>query len=150
MGQLPQCPCIHMIGKRGGKISHLYRQNKGGGIRGSGRIRTFSMDQYFWRRKRQLRPLSHRPLYKTCEQKWAMSSRHLVVTGQISGESPTCNPQVQSALLSTGILRLVTLSKIQQWSKKEKYSRSQSKFVTRVVSGPDTYRWKQWTNHRCS
>ena len=28
---------------------------------------TFRMDQYFWRRKRQLRPLGHRPLYKN---KW--------------------------------------------------------------------------------
>ena len=59
---------IHMIGKRGGKISYLYRQNKGRGIRASGRIRTFNLQHGpvflpFWRRKRQLIPLSHRPLY---------------------------------------------------------------------------------------
>ena len=29
---------IQMIGKRGGEISYLYRQNKGRGIRASGRI----------------------------------------------------------------------------------------------------------------
>ena len=34
---------IHMIGKRGGKISYLYRQNKGRGIRASGRIRTYNL-----------------------------------------------------------------------------------------------------------
>ena len=45
---------IHMIGKRGGRISYLYRQNKGKGIRASGRIRTYSMDQYFYQRKRLL------------------------------------------------------------------------------------------------
>ena len=34
---------IQMIGKRGGKISYLYRQNKGRGIRASGRIRTYNL-----------------------------------------------------------------------------------------------------------
>ena len=36
VGQLP----IHMIGKRDGIISHLYRQNKGRGTRVIGRILT--------------------------------------------------------------------------------------------------------------
>ena len=31
---------VQLIGKRGGKISYLYKQKKGRGIRASGRIRT--------------------------------------------------------------------------------------------------------------
>ena len=45
---------IHMRGKRGGKISCLYRQNKGTEPVAGFEPSTFSMNQYFWRRKRLL------------------------------------------------------------------------------------------------
>ena len=63
MGQLH----IQMIGKRGEKISYLYRQNKGGGIRASGRIQTYNLQHgpVFLEKKKTAE--TTQPLYNTYE-----------------------------------------------------------------------------------